>query len=65
MAISFDNFVFSSCLIMFILTLVSIFAYQFILTKDQRQELGKITGTGKTSKKSPKQINKKQFDKIE
>lgn len=65
MAISFDNLVFSSSLIIFIVALVSIFAYQFISTKEQRQELGKITGTGKTPKKSTKQVNKKQFDKIE
>jgi hypothetical protein len=65
MAISFDNLVFSSSLIIFILTLVSIFAYQFVWTREQRQELGKIADAGKASKKSTKQVNKKQFDKIE
>lgn len=65
MAISFDNLVFTSSLIIFILSLVSIFAYQFISTKEQRQELGKIASTGKTRKKSTKLVNKKQFDKIE
>lgn len=65
MAISFDNLVFTSSLIIFILSLVSIFAYQFISTKEQRQEVGKIASTGKTRKKSTKQVNKKQFDKIE
>lgn len=65
MAISFDNLVFTSSLIIFILALVSIFAYQYLSTRDQRQESGRITGSVRTNKKSIKQSNRKQSDKIE
>lgn len=64
MAISFDSLVFSSSLIIFILALVSIFAYQFLSTKGQRHELGKITSTGKTTKKSQNRSTKNK-SKIE
>ena len=65
MADSFDNFVFSSSLVIFILSLVLIFVYEFVSTKDHKQNLEKITGTGKINKKFSKQYTRHQSDKIE
>lgn len=65
MADSFDNLVFSSSLVIFILSLVLIFVYEFVSTKDHTQKLEKMTSTGKVNKKFSKQYSRQQSDKIE
>lgn len=65
MAVSFDNLVFSSSLIIFITALIFIFSYEFLLVKGERNKVENISTTGKVGRKTSKTKNKSQFDKFE
>jgi hypothetical protein len=65
MADSFDNMVFSSSLIIFILALIFIFAYEFLFARRQGNRIENVNGIGKLGRKASKVKNKQQFDKVE
>ncbi|VFJ15053.1 conserved protein of unknown function [Candidatus Nitrosocosmicus franklandus] len=65
MADSFDNMIFSSSLIIFILALIFIFAYDLLFARGRANRIENIHETRKLGRKASKAKNKQQFDKVE